>query len=191
MICGYDGSSEENRIAWDRTLNIFHRRKVFSLGRSAGKKWKKERFELPYLRDKLIDRNVMVDTLETATTWRNLFPLYDAVTHAIDEAIRATGVKGVVMAHISHVYPDGGSLYFTFMAPMTKGKEVEQWVVVKSAASEAIVSNGGTISHHHGVGFEHAPWWRKQFGPTGYSLLKGMKKSLDPEGIMNPGKFGL
>jgi alkyldihydroxyacetonephosphate synthase len=191
MICGFDGSEGDNRASWDRFMGIVRKVKAFPLGRSAGRKWRKERFELPYLRDTLLDRGIMVDTLETATTWGNLSRLYDGVSHGITAGIEAGGVQGLTMAHISHIYRDGASLYFTFMAPMVRGREIEQWLAVKDAASKAINECGGTISHHHGIGYEHSSWWKAEFGERGYALLRGVKQAVDPRCIMNPGKFGM
>ena len=71
------------------------------------------------------------------------------------------------------------------------GREIEQWEHVKRTAGDTILANGGTITHHHGVGYEHAPWFEREYGPQGMELLRGMKKALDPAGIMNPGKLGL
>jgi alkyldihydroxyacetonephosphate synthase len=60
---------------------------------------------------------------------------------------------------------------------------------VKQAASEAIATHGGTISHHHGVGTDHAPWLPREKGEIGFRLLRALKRELDPDGILNPGKL--
>ncbi len=97
--------------------------------------------------------------------------------------------RGIVMAHVSHSYPDGASLYFTFIFPRQLDREVEQWQAIKRAASDAILMNGGTISHHHGVGADHVPWLAEEKGEIGMSLLKATKREMDPKGVMNPGKL--
>ena len=94
-----------------------------------------------------------------------------------------------VMCHVSHTYPDGASLYFTFLAKQEPGHEIEQWQAIKHAATAAIMAHGGTLSHHHGVGYEHAPWLVAENGPLGLEVLKATKSALDPEGVMNPGKL--
>jgi alkyldihydroxyacetonephosphate synthase len=93
------------------------------------------------------------------------------------------------MCHVSHLYPTGASLYFTLLARQRDGDEISQWRVVKDAATRAIVNGGGTLSHHHAVGTDHAPWLKEEVGPTGVAALRALKSELDPTGIMNPGKL--
>ena len=93
------------------------------------------------------------------------------------------------MAHISHSYPDGARLYFTFAFVRDPERPVEQWLAVKQAASDAIVTRGGTISHHHGVGLDHRPWLDQEKGPVGTALLRALKDQVDPTGVLNPGKL--
>jgi alkyldihydroxyacetonephosphate synthase len=93
------------------------------------------------------------------------------------------------MCHVSHLYETGASLYFTFLARQQEGAELEQWRAVKQAASSAIVSGGGTITHHHAVGRDHAPWMKDEVGREGLAALRALKDELDPAGIMNPGKL--
>ena len=131
----------------------------------------------------------MVETLETATRWSNLERLHDAVTSAIEHALEGQGTPGLVMCHVSHLYETGASLYFTFIARQREGAEIEQWRAVKRAASEAIVAAGGTITHHHAVGRDHAPWLAREIGEQGVAALGALKAELDPAGIMNPGKL--
>ncbi|MCH7909990.1 MAG: FAD-binding oxidoreductase, partial [Candidatus Hydrogenedentes bacterium] len=95
----------------------------------------------------------------------------------------------VVMTHISHTYPDGASLYFTYAFPQVLGKEMDQWNALKRSASDTLVENGGTISHHHGVGVDHLPWVSREKGPVGMALLRAIKKQIDPKGLLNPGKL--
>jgi alkyldihydroxyacetonephosphate synthase len=93
------------------------------------------------------------------------------------------------MTHVSHSYMDGCSLYFTFIFERDDGRAVEQWRNAKEAASKAISENGGTISHHHGVGTDHAQWMPTEKGAVGMQLLTAMKREMDPGGILNPGKL--
>ena len=101
----------------------------------------------------------------------------------------AQGAPGIVICHVSHVYRDGASLYFTFLSRGRAGEEIEQWRAVKTAASEAIVAAGGTITHHHAVGRDHAPYMEAEIGALGIATLRAAKERLDPAGIMNPGKL--
>ena len=95
----------------------------------------------------------------------------------------------MVWCHISHVYRDGASLYFTFVAPRRPGEEIDQWLAAKTAACEAIVATGATITHHHAIGRDHAPYMESEVGTVGVEALRALKDRLDPSGIMNPGKL--
>jgi alkyldihydroxyacetonephosphate synthase len=133
----------------------------------------------------------MVETLETATQWSNLIALHGQVQRAISGALAQAGTPGLVMCHVSHLYETGASLYFTFIASQREGDPIAQWHAVKHAASEAIVAGGGTITHHHAVGRDHAPWMLREVGEGGLRALRAVKQELDPTGIMNPGKLVL
>jgi alkyldihydroxyacetonephosphate synthase len=166
-----------------------HARSGLHLGSLPARSWMKERFRHPYIRDDLLDRSVMVDTLETAAPWEKLPGLYSNVRQALYDAVLATAPGALVFAHLSHGYPDGASLYFTFMARQLPGQEFEQWQSVKTAATEAILKHGGALSHHHGIGTMHRSWTAAYLGREGLSLLAELKKKLDPQNIMNPGKL--
>jgi alkyldihydroxyacetonephosphate synthase len=163
------------------------------IGRRQGERWREGRFHAPYLRDPMMDRGVGVDTLETAITWSKLDALYVAVRTALDKAMREAapreGAHGIVLCHISHSYVDGASLYFTCIFPRGLDNEIAQWRAIKSAASDAVVAHGGTISHHHGVGEDHLPWIEREKGALGIDVLRAIKQTLDPNGILNPGKL--
>ncbi len=131
----------------------------------------------------------MVETLETSHTWSRLHELHAAVAAAIRGALAAQGTPGLAFCHLSHAYADGASLYFTFISRSRRGEEIEQWGAVKRAASEAIVATGGTITHHHAVGHDHAPYMEAEVGETGIEALRAVKEQLDPAGIMNPEKL--
>jgi alkyldihydroxyacetonephosphate synthase len=128
----------------------------------------------------------MIDTLETAITWDRYLPLHAAVRDALRDAL---GERSVVMAHLSHSYSNRGSIYYTFLAPQEPGAEVEQWDRVKAAATDAVVRNGGALSHHHGIGVEHRRWMEDYLGEQGARWLAAVKGALDPGDILNPGKL--
>ena len=189
MILGCEGDEDNVPVDLDAALTICAAHGAFHLGRSPGRAWYAERFALPYLRDILLDHGLLVDTLETATTWDNLLPLYEAVGEAIAGAIDAEGVKPLVMCHVSHAYTDGASLYFTFLARQVEGREIAQWELIKRRATETIMQHGGTLSHHHGVGSDHRPWLEREHGSLGLAALRALKRTFDPYGVMNPGKL--
>ena len=159
------------------------------LGRAGGRSWEHGRYGGPYQRDLLMGMGAMAETLETSHTWTRLGELHRAVGAAIAGALDGQGTPGLVFCHLSHAYPDGASLYFTFISRARRGAELEQWAAVKKAASEAIVANGATITHHHAVGRDHAPYMAAEVGETGLEVLRAVKERLDPTGIMNPGKL--
>ncbi len=153
---------------------------------AAGEAWARDRFQGPYLRDALLDAGALVETLETATFWSSLPGLYAAVTRALRTSLSEQGTPPVVLCHISHVYPTGASLYFT-VGCAAQPDAILQWRTAKAAASEAILAAGGSISHHHGVGRDHLPWYRREIGELGRAALRAVKAELDPAGILNPG----
>ncbi|MFJ9556873.1 FAD-binding oxidoreductase [Nocardiopsis sp. NPDC101807] len=150
--------------------------------------WRENRFSSPYLRDTLLSAGILAETLETAASWTDLLPLYAAVSEALTGALEGDEGGAVVMCHVSHTYPTGASLYFT-VATAAGPDPVARWGRAKRAASDAIVANGGTITHHHAVGSDHRPWMAAEIGPLGGDVLRAVKGALDPEGVLNPGKL--
>jgi alkyldihydroxyacetonephosphate synthase len=159
------------------------------LGRGPGESWKADRFKNPYLRDHLLDQGVAIDTLETAFEWSQLERGHRRVIAALEDAARTHAGGGFAMGHISHSYADGACVYFIVIYPVASVDALEQWRQIKRAATAAIVAAGGTLSHHHGVGTDHAPWLEQEHGALGLSALRALKSTLDPAGIMNPGKL--
>ncbi len=188
-IAGFEG--DEESVARRRALAVRALRAggAAYLGQAAGRAWEHGRYQGPYLRDTLMEMGAMVETLETSHSWRRLGKLHAAVAAAIRGSLDGQGTPGLVWCHLSHAYADGASLYFTFIARSRHGQELEQWRQVKRAASEAIVANGGTITHHHAVGRDHAPYMEAEVGRTGLEVLRAVKEQLDPSAIMNPGKL--
>jgi alkyldihydroxyacetonephosphate synthase len=189
LLAGWEGDRES--VARRRSLAARRLRSggAVALGARAGRAWQRGRFEGPYLRDELLDLGYLVEALETAHTWTRLGELYEAVREAIGVALEAQGTPGLAFCHVSHAYRDGASLYFTFLARRRPGEEIEQWRAAKVAACEAIVRTGGTITHHHAVGRDHAAYMPVEVGELGVEALRALKQRLDPAGIMNPGKL--
>lgn len=195
LVVGLEGNKASVRAALARTLVIATRSGGLFVGSKPGESWWKRRFEMPYLRDPLMDRGMGVDTLETSTEWVNVPRLERAVRQALERAMASLGGgrRGIVMTHISHSYVDGASLYFTFVFARDPSglveRDIAEWRVIKENASRAITEHGGTISHHHGVGIDHAHWLPAEKGRLGIEMLTAMKSAADPHGIMNPGKL--
>lgn len=184
VVTVFEGDEAAARRA--RTSAILAAAGGTSGGAGDAEEWAEGRFDGPYLRDSLLDAGVFCETLETATTWSNLRTLKQAVEGALRDGFAAVGARSYVMCHVSHVYPTGASLYFTVLAGLRQDP-LAVWTEVKGSVNDAILANGGTISHHHAVGRDHAPWLAREIGDTGVRILGAVKRELDPRGIMNPG----
>jgi alkyldihydroxyacetonephosphate synthase len=147
----------------------------------------RQRYEGPYLRDALMDSGVLVETLETATSWANVLALHDIVAATLRAELHDE-CPALVGCHVSHVYPSGASLYFTVLA-RAGTRPRERWAAAKAAACDAILDSGGTITHHHAVGVDHLPYMEREVGEDGIAVLRALATQLDPAGIMNPGKL--
>lgn len=184
----FEGTAAHTASRHNETRAVLQAHGGTSLGEAPAKAWEHGRFSAPYLRDSLLAAGALCETLETATTWSAIPALKQAVTDALTNSLGESGTPALVMCHISHVYPTGASLYFTVVAGQ-RGDALVQWRAAKTAACEAIVAAGGTITHHHAVGADHRDWMRAEIGDLGVEVLRAVKKTLDPAGILNPGKL--
>ncbi|MCW2999702.1 MAG: Alkylglycerone-phosphate synthase [Solirubrobacterales bacterium] len=189
LLLSFDGSADSVLERRRRAARVLHRHGAVDLGGRPGAAWEAGRFHGPYLRDELMSTGHLVDTLETAAPWATLLDVYRSVGAALRQTLTARGTPPLVGCHVSHLYPTGASLYFTFLARSERGRELEQWRAAKTAAGDAIVAAGATITHHHAVGRDHAPWLAAEIGDLGLEVLRATKARLDPTGIMNPGKL--
>jgi alkyldihydroxyacetonephosphate synthase len=153
----------------------------------AAELWRSAFLEAPYLQTTMVSLGVIADTFETACTWSSFEALHAEVIERVRDAMKRAAGVGRLSCRLTHVYPDGPAPYYTFLAPAKIGGELEQWAEIKSAAAEALMSHGATITHHHAVGRVHRPWYEREAPPLFLRALKAVKRSLDPEGILNPG----
>ncbi|MEI8080355.1 MAG: FAD-binding oxidoreductase [Actinomycetes bacterium] len=186
-ILGWEGSRVQVSAHRDESWRAIRKFGGVSLGQMIGDGWEHSRFSGPYLRDTLMDAGYLVETLETATGWRELPALRDAVFEALRGQLSDGGPGPLIMSHLSHVYETGGSLYVTVVAPADANDPIGQWKAAKAAACDALVAHGATITHHHAVGRDHQPWMVDEIGQSGVDLLKAIKSYLDPDTILNPG----
>ena len=156
---------------------------------SLAKNWEDTRFHTPYLRDTMMEHRIFVDTMETVVPWDKVNSMHTAMTVSLRACKEFHGEKGIIMSHISHVYTHGACMYFILICPMNVGEEVQQWEAIKKVVSDTLVENGGAISHHHSVGLDHQQYYLKKQHPLGLKVLKQVKKQLDPNRILNPGKL--
>ena len=141
----------------------------------------------PYLRDALVEMGMIVETFETAITWDRFEGFHRTVKETAERMVTSICGGGVVSSRVTHVYPDGAAPYFTVIAPAKAGSQVRQWDDIKAAVSQALIDGGGTITHHHAVGRDHRPWYDQQRPELFGEALRQAKRSLDPNGILNPG----
>jgi alkyldihydroxyacetonephosphate synthase len=187
-ITAFEGTAAHAESRHAETRELITAMGGTSLGEAPARAWEHGRFGAPYLRDSLLAAGALCETLETATDWSNIPALKAAVTDALTAALAESGTPALVLCHISHVYATGASLYFTVVAGQ-RGNPIEQWRAAKTAACDAIVATGATITHHHAVGADHRPWMRDEVGELGVQVLRAVKATLDPAGILNPGKL--
>ena len=153
--------------------------------------WRSSFLRMPYQRDALARMGMIAETFETACTWDRFESLYDAVTRRALDVIREVAGVGVVTCRFTHVYPDGPAPYFGVYAAGHWGSTVAQWDEIKAAVSETLLEHGATITHHHAVGRDHAPWYERQRPAPYAAALRAAKQALDPAGVLNPGVLAL
>ena len=193
LVLGFESSDHPVDEALERALELCreHGGEVGDGARSGGDavgSWREAFLRVPYLRDVFVAMGVISETFETAVTWERFPALHEGVREAAERALREVGATdGRVMCRFTHVYPDGPAPYFTVIARGRRGAEIEQWMAVKRAVSDAILQAGGTITHHHAVGRDHRPWYDRQRPEPFAQALRGAKAAVDPAGIMNPG----
>ncbi len=149
--------------------------------------WREAFLRAPYVRDVLVAASVLSETFETAITWERFDGFVASVRAAVAAKVGELCGGGQVSCRVTHAYPDGAAPYFTVVAPVRRGTELETWDAIKQVAGDAIEAAGGTITHHHAVGRDHRPWYDRQRPEPFAAALAGAKAAVDPAGILNPG----
>lgn len=191
LIYGLTGNRAENRLA-DRQLAHYVRKYNGMLVKFyLGEAWMKKRFLTPYLRNTLWDLGYALDTLETCLPWATLGSAREAILPKIKHGLADENEPVLAFSHISHVYTNGGSLYITYLYRRAADphQTLSRWQKLKSAASQEIVAQGGTITHQHGVGLDHRPYLPAEKGSLGMQMIGNLIETVDPQRIMNPGKL--
>jgi alkyldihydroxyacetonephosphate synthase len=189
MLTAFDGSDSEVARRLRQVKAIYKKRGAIALGTGPGKSFEATKYDFPYIRDFLLDRDVTTDVSETSTVWSNIFSLYRGTSETIRASILESGVRPWVGCHISHTYQSGASVYFTFGFRQQSGCEMQQYLRVKRAAQQSFIDHGATLSHHHAVGTEHLPWLASDISDVGLKAIAAIKRGLDPGNIMNPGRL--
>jgi alkyldihydroxyacetonephosphate synthase len=190
-LVGFIGSRSTVKNMRQQAFAILRRHGGISIGKAIGNAWKKNRFRSAYLRNTLWDLGYAVDTLETAVTWNKVDTTMAAIEHSIENSAKTWGERLHVFSHLSHAYSSGSSIYTTYIFRLaeTPPESLNRWQKIKQAASQAVVSAGGTISHQHGVGLDHRPYLVSEKGAIGISTLQQVLLHLDPDRRMNPTKL--
>jgi len=191
LVFGVTGSRRQATQARLEALEIIQAQGGLMTGTAIGRMWQKSRFYAPYLRNTLWEAGYALDTLETAIPWIEVLGTAEEVQKGIREGLAEIGEHVLVFAHLSHVYPDGASIYVTYLYRRGHAPEetLRRWQVLKEAASRVILAHGGTISHQHGVGMDHAAYLAAEKGALGMQALESAIRLFDPDGMMNPGKL--
>ncbi len=191
LLVGFTGQKTAVRASRQAALEIAGEQGGVHVGRRFGEQWIEGRFRTPYLRNTLWERGYAVDTLETAATWKQVPALLEGIEAALHSALAEMGERVHVFTHLSHMYPQGASIYTTYLFRIAADPEetLHRWRCLKHAASAAIVARQGTISHQHGVGLDHMPYLAAEKGELGLAALQHTFHCFDPDGLMNPGKL--
>ena len=194
LLVGASGAGDNRRqarAALAAALKIARRHGGVHAGRGLGERWKKNRFRNVYLRNAAWAHGYAIDTVETALDWPHVTPAMRAIEQAAADALAAEGEQVHAYTHLSHLYAQGASVYTTFIWRLAGSFDADlaRWRRLKTAVSAAIVAAGGTISHQHGVGLDHAPWLQAEKGALGMQALRALFRQFDPDGCMNPGKL--
>jgi alkyldihydroxyacetonephosphate synthase len=187
LLVGWEGFADDVERRAAAATAILEAAGAVSLGEAAAESWRHGRFRAPRLRDELLGAGLVLETLETATSWRELMALHARVGEVLAAAL--DGFSPLVACHVSHLYAAGASLYFTVLARRDADDPVGQWTQAKAKVMDALARSGATLTHHHAIGADHAPWLAAEDGELGVELLRAVKHRLDPAGILNPGKL--
>jgi alkyldihydroxyacetonephosphate synthase len=186
---GYEGGKAHVARQKKIVKDIVGKHGGIVVGKRPGELYDQKKFDTPYIRDFLLDRGAVGDVSETAAPWSKLLPLYNNVIAAAEKVYAQLGVTGWIMCHLSHSYHSGACLYFTFAFKHDGVDPLGQYEPLKNAIQQAFVDCGGTLSHHHAVGTEHAAWLEQDISAPGVHMIDGLFTAMDPGRNFNPGKI--
>lgn len=191
LLLGLTGSATQLWAMQTQARAIWRRHGGVGTGGALGRRWQANRFRSVYLRNALWQAGYAVDTMETACDWPRVTPMMAAIEAAGGAALAGFGERVHGYTHLSHVYPQGSSVYSTFVFRIGTdfASSWQRWQALKQAVSQAIVAHGGTISHQHGVGKDHAPYLAAEKGPAGIAALQSMLHHFDPQGLFASGNL--
>jgi alkyldihydroxyacetonephosphate synthase len=189
LILGWEGPPDEIARRRSAALRLAHSLNGFDAGQGAGDTWFARKYDYPYLRDLVMTHGGMVDVTETTVLWKDVLPVYEKLHAALSAELRRGEFPGYVGCHLSHAYPTGICIYFTFATARDEADPLGQYLRAKRLAMDLLIGSGAALSHHHAIGYEHLPWLARYAGATGLHMLRGLKATLDPDNLCNPGKL--
>lgn len=182
MVIGFEGPEESVEIQSERASRLLQREGGEDMGAGPGEHWLANRYSVSFKQSRVYQAGAFVDTMEVGTTWDRLEALYEEVR-------RSVGPHAFIMAHFSHAYREGCSIYFTFAASRTGHDRAEAlYDLIWQSALTAVHKVGASASHHHGVGLLKRDAMVEEHGNM-LRVWRVLKDALDPHGIMNPGKL--
>ena len=189
LVLGFESADHELGAWLARALELCegHRGEMADEADDAVAVWRAAFLRGPHFRDAFARLGVVSETFETAITWERFGEFHEGVLGAVRKALRETCGGGALSCRFAYVYPDGPAPYYSVYGTGRPGQELEQWDEIKLAASDAILSLGGTITHHHAVGRDHRRWYLHEVPQLYTAALSAAKAELDPPAIMNPG----
>ena len=188
LVLGFEGYRQLVELEERISTEICTSQRAKELGSKPGELWLASRFDTSSLLRCVYQPTGIYDCLEVAATWDRLADLYYEIRHAMEPYCYK------VMGHTSHVYPQGGNLYMIFFAEADSPdleKIGQLYYRILDATFQVCGRLGAAISHHHGIGLTKARWMTLQHGQTGMNILRAVKRAVDPDNLMNPGKLGL
>ncbi len=186
---GFEGSRSHVRYTKSIVNQIIKDHDGMGVGKGPGTLYDQKKFDIPYIRDFLLDMGIPADVSETSTPWSKVLEIHDDTVARAQQAMAETGHQGFIMCHLSHSYHMGACQYFTFAIADGGPTNLESYDTVKQAVQQSFMDHEGTVSHHHGVGEEHSPWMDQDISPAGVFIQRKLFEGVDPKGNLNPGKI--
>ena len=186
---GYEGDATHVRYNKSIVNRIVKANGGMGVGKGPGTLFDQKKYDIPFIRDFLLNIGIPADVSETATPWSRVKEIHDETVKAAEKAFAETGHRGFIMCHVSHSYSSGACQYFTFAVADGSETSMDSYDHVKRAVQQSFMDHGGTVSHHHGVGEEHSPWMEQDISPAGVHVQRKLFEGVDPGRNLNPGKI--
>lgn len=186
---GFEGTATHVRYAKSVVNKVVRAHGGMGVGKGPGTLFDQKKYDIPFIRDFLLNIGIPADVSETATPWSRVEEIHTETVKAAQKAFEETGHAGFIMCHLSHSYHAGACQYFTFAIADDSADNMRTYDHVKRAVQQSFMDHGGTVSHHHGVGEEHSPWMAQDISEAGVHIQRQLFAGVDPNNNLNPGKI--